>query len=141
MCSVWIVFAFGDMSGSLSGFVVSCPSRFWFSSSLVNFLSTVALTMPLIAYGLALSVISALIPAVIIVPTSLKLHSKLYSVANLVACLKIDFLPFYDLVHFKCSCKVDSIVCSVVKIVCQSNSCHLVHSVNASQASATDLFW
>ena len=58
MCSVWIVFAFGDMSGSLSGFVVSCPSRFWFSSSFVSFLSTVALSMPLIAYGLALSVIS-----------------------------------------------------------------------------------
>ena len=35
-----------------------------------------------------------LLPAVIIVPTSLKLLSKLYSVANLVACLKIDFLPF-----------------------------------------------
>ena len=91
---LWIVFAFGDLSGSLSCFIVSCPSHFWFSSSLVSFLSTAALRMTLIACGLSLSMISVLLLAIIIVPTSLKLHSKLDSVANLVACLKIDFLPF-----------------------------------------------
>ena len=70
---LWIVFAFGDMSRSLSCFVVSCPSHFWFSSSLVSFLSTAALRMPLIACGLALLMISVLLLAVITVPTSLKL--------------------------------------------------------------------
>ena len=46
---LWIVFVFGEMSGSLNCFVVSCPSHFWFSSLLVSFLSTAALRMPLIA--------------------------------------------------------------------------------------------
>ena len=68
--------------------------------------------MPFIACGLALSVISVLLPAVIIVrPTSLKLHSKLHSVANLVACLKIDFIPF--MILFISSVRASLILLSV----------------------------
>ena len=67
--------------------------------------------MPLIACGLSLSVIAVLLPAVIILPTSLKLHSKLYSVTNLVACLKIDFLPF--MILFISSVRASLILSSV----------------------------
>ena len=93
---LWIVFAFGHMSRSLSCFVVSLPKLYSVMSVMFFHVLWIVFAFGHMSRSLSCFVVSL---------------PKLYSVTNLVACLKIDFLPF--MILFISSVRASLILLSV----------------------------